>query len=176
MLIDLDAPCTQAEVAAIVGVTQQNISTLMAEGKLPPTGSIGDIVQAYCYRLREQAAGRLGAEVGGLDLSQERAALARTMREGHELKNAVTRGTYAPVTLLTEVLATASQSVGERFEQLPGQLKKACPELPDAAREQIMVTIAGARNEWVRATGELITRRLVTEDGDDADADEEAHL
>ncbi|MDB5965175.1 MAG: hypothetical protein JWQ72_1675 [Polaromonas sp.] len=173
MLIDLTAPCTQAELAAIVGVTQQNISALMVEAKLPPAGSIGDLVQAYCHRLREQAAGRMGSEVGGLDLSQERAALAKTMREGHELKNAVTRGTYAPVTLLTEVLATASQSVGERFEQLPGQLKKACPDLPDAAREQIMVTIAGARNEWQRATVELITKRLSTDDEFDDEVDTE---
>ncbi|MES2909873.1 MAG: hypothetical protein V4718_00705 [Pseudomonadota bacterium] len=173
MLIDLTAPCTQAELAAIVGVTQQNISALMTDGKLPPAGSVGDLVIAYCYRLREQAAGRLGSEVGGLDLSQERAALARTMREGHELKNSVTRGTYAPITLLTEVLATASQSVGERFEQLPGQLKKACPDLPDAAREQIMVTIAGARNEWMRSTVELITKKLGEDDLTDEDLDRE---
>lgn len=176
MLIDLTAPCTQAELAAIVGVTQQNISALMVEAKLPPAGSIGDLVHAYCHRLREQAAGRMGSEVGGLDLSQERAALAKTMREGHELKNAVTRGAYAPVTLLTEVLATASQSVSERFEQLPGQLKKACPDLPDAAREQIMVTIAGARNEWLRATLELMTKKLAADDDGLDDSDMEAQL
>lgn len=173
MLIDLTAPCTQTELAAIVGVTQQNISALMVDGKLPPAGSIGDLVQAYCHRLREQAAGRLGSEVGGLDLSQERAALARTMREGHELKNAVTRGDYAPIVLLSEVLATASQTVVERFEQLPGQLKKVCPELPDAAREQIMVTIAAARNEWVRATGELVAKKLDLDGADDFDLDQE---
>lgn len=169
MLIDFNGPCTQAEVAAIVGVTQQNISGLMVEGKLPLGITLEDVVHAYCHRLREQAAGRMGSEVGGLDLSQERAALAKTMREGHELKNAVTRGTYAPVTLLTEVLATASQSVGERFEQLPGQLKKACPDLPDAAREQIMLTITGARNEWMRATVELVTKKInANDDGEDS--------
>ncbi len=176
MLIDLTASCTQAELAAIVGVTQQNISALMAEAKLPPTGTVGDLVHAYCRRLREQAAGRMGEEIGGLDLSQERAALARTMREGHELKNAVTRGTYGPVTLLTEVLASASQAIGERFEQLHGQLKKACPDLPDAAREQIMITIAAARNEWVRATTELIVRQLEPDDLADDDLGEGEQL
>ena len=64
MLIDLHSPATQAEVAAVVGVTQQNISSLMAEGKLPIAGSIEDLVHAYCHRLREQAAGRMGAEIG----------------------------------------------------------------------------------------------------------------
>lgn len=173
MLIDLDAPCTQAEVAAIVGVTQQNISALMGEGKLPLSGSVQDLVHAYCFRLREQAAGRMGAEVGGLDLAQERAALAREQRLGIEIKNAVLRGEYAPISLLSEVLATASQSVVERFEQLPALLKKSCPDLPDAARDQVMVALAGARNEWVRATESLALSRAESEladDGHDAEA------
>lgn len=176
MLLDLTATGTQADLAELVGVTQPAISVMMSEGKLPPMGTLGFMLHAYCRRLREQAAGRMGEEIGGLDLSQERAALARTMREGHELKNAVTRGTYAPVTLLTEVLASASQSIGERFEQLPGQLKKACPELPDAAREQIMITIAAARNEWVRATTELIVRQLEPDDLPDDDFGEGGQL
>lgn len=173
MLIDLTAQGTQAELADLVGVTQQSISALMGEGKLPQMGSLGFMLHAYCRRLREQAAGRIGDEVGGLDLSQERAALARTMREGHELKNAVARGEFGSIALLSEVLATASQAVVERFEQLPGQLKKACPELPDAAREQIMVTIAGARNEWLRATSELMVSKIDMDSPEEFDPDQE---
>jgi len=173
MLVDLSIAGTQAQLAAIVGVTQPNISALMSEGKLPPAGSLGDLVHAYCYRLREQAAGRMGAEVGGLDLAQERAALAREQRLGIEIKNAVLRGEYAPITLLSEVLATASQSVVERFDQLPGMLKKACPDLPDAARDQVMAALASARNEWVRATEALVTSRAESELADDP-ADVEA--
>jgi hypothetical protein len=45
---------------------------------------------AYCARLREMAAGRQ-SDAGGLDLIQERAALAREQRIGHEIKNAVSR-------------------------------------------------------------------------------------
>jgi phage terminase Nu1 subunit (DNA packaging protein) len=164
VLIDLASDATQAVVADIVGVTQQNISSLQSEGKLPAFGSIGQMVQAYCQRLRDQAAGRLGAEVGGLDLVQERAALAREQRMGIEIKNAVARGEYAPITLLSEVLATASQSVVERFEQLPSQLKKNCPDLPDAAREQVMTLIADARNEWVRATSALVLAKSTESD------------
>lgn len=167
MLIDLEASGTQAELAAIVGVSQQNISALMGEGKLPPTGSLGDLVHAYCQRLRDQAAGRLGVEVGGLDLVQERAALAREQRLGIEIKNAVARGEYAPVALLAEVLATACQAVSERFEQLPGALRKACPDMQDAARDQIMSTIAEARNEWVRSTERLVVQQLDELEGDE---------
>lgn len=171
MLIDLTVQGTQAELAELTGVSQQNISALMSEGKLPPMGLLGDMLHAYCQRLRDQAAGRLGAEIGGLDLVQERAALAREMRIGHAGKNALARGEYAPIALLAEVLAIASQSVVERFEQLPAMLKKSCPDLPDAAREVLMTALASARNEWVSATCELVVKRLDDEADDATDGD-----
>ena len=170
MLIDFDAPAVQAITGEIVGVSQQAISAMVSDGKLPVFVTQGEMVQAYCQRLRDQAAGRLGAEVGGLDLVQERAALAREQRLGIEIKNAVARGEFAPISLLSEVLATASQSVVERFEQLPSLLKKACPDLPDSAREQVMAALASARNEWVRATEALVLAKAESDlagDGDD---------
>ena len=159
-MIDLSKPATQAQIALLVGVTQPTVSVLMSEGKIPASGTVGELILAYCRRLRDQAAGRLGAELGGLDLVQERAALAREQRMGIEIKNAVLRGEYAPISLLAEVLATSSQSIVERFEQLPGLLKKTCPDLPDAAREQVMAVLASARNEWVRSTCELVANRI----------------
>lgn len=165
--VDLSMPATQAALAHLVGVTQPTISNLMADGKLPRAGTLGELVLAYCQRLRAQAAGRLGTEIGGLDLVQERAALAREQRLGIEVKNAVLRGEFAPIALLSEVLAIASQSVVERFEQLPGQLNKACPDLPDAARDVVMVALASARNEWVRATSALVVANAEADLTDD---------
>lgn len=111
-----------------------------------------------------------GAAAGSarLDLAQERAALAREQRIAVELRNAVARGEYARISTLAEVLAAASQAVAERFEHLPGLIKKACPELPPAAIEQVLSTIASARNEWVRQTSALVAQAIVsTEDGDE---------
>lgn len=171
MVIDLDGTAVQAIVGDVVGVSQQAISALVTDGKLPEGLTLGETIQAYCHRLREQAAGRMGDEVGGLDLSQERAALAREMRHGHEIKNAVARGTYADIQLLADVLSAASQAVVERFDQLPGMLKKACPDLPDAAREQVMVAIAAARNEWVRTTEKLVSQKIIGTDDDQGELD-----
>lgn len=171
MKIDLSMQGTQAEIAALVGVSQPAISQWVSEGKLPATGTLGELLHAYCQRLRDQAAGRLGDGIGGLDLVQERAALAREQRMGIEIKNAALRGEFAPIALLSEVLAIASQSVVERFEQLPGQLKKACPDLPDAARAQVMTTLAAARNEWVRATTSLATSRVMGDLDDEQEVD-----
>lgn len=156
MLIDHDAPATQAVVGGIVGVSQQAISAMVSEGKLPPNGSIGAMVLAYCERLREQAAGRLG-EDGGLDLVQERAALARSQRIAQDLKNDIARGEYAPIGALADVLGLASSAVVDRFDQLEGALRKSCPTIPDEAKATLMQVVASARNEWIRSTAKLVS-------------------
>ena len=160
MVIDLAAPATQSDVAMVVGVSQQAISALVTDGKLQTAGTLGEVLQAYCQRLRLQAAGRMGDEVGGLDLVQERAALAREQREGQAIKNAVARKEFAPVGLLADVLGMAASSVVDRFDQLEGALRKACPDLPDDAKTTVQSVIAAARNEWIRSTERLVTDGL----------------
>jgi phage terminase Nu1 subunit (DNA packaging protein) len=159
-VIDLQSVGTQQQLADLVGVSQQAIS---AAGI--PAAPLGEMLRDYCHRLREVAAGR-ASESGGLDLVQERAALAREQRLGLEIKNAALRGEYASVALLAEVLASASQAVAERFEHLPGVLRKACPELTEAQRDQIVAVLASARNEWVNSTAQLVAKSL-TEDEDE---------
>jgi phage terminase Nu1 subunit (DNA packaging protein) len=158
---------TQTVFGAAVGVSQQAISELVNKGVLTEGQGADVWLLAYCHRLREQAAGRLGSEIGGLDLAQERAALAREQRLGIEIKNAVLRGEYAAIELLGEVLARASQAVAERFDHLPGRLKKACPDLPGQALEQVLQVIATARNEWVRETSTLVSAQVAGEDDDE---------
>jgi phage terminase Nu1 subunit (DNA packaging protein) len=168
---------TQAEFGQIVGVTQQAVSDFVRVAALGPGIAAGEMLLAYCDRLREVAAGRGWSEAGGLDLAQERAALAREQRIGHEIKNEVARKTYAPISLLSETLALASQAVGERFEQLPSALKRECPDLPEAARDALMRAIAAARNEWAERTMQLITEALANEilpDDDAGPVDEDA--
>lgn len=144
----------------MVGVTQPAISVMVSEGKLPGAGTLGEVLQAYCQRLRLQAAGRMGDEVGGLDLVQERAALAREQREGQAIKNAVARKDFAPVGLLADVLGMAASAVVDRFDQLEGALRKACPDLPDDAKTTVQSVIAAARNEWIRSTERLVTEAI----------------
>lgn len=175
MLIDLSAPATQAVVGGIVGVSQQAISALVNDGKLASGLSTGQMVLAYCERLRDQAAGRLGDEVGGLDLVQERAALAREQRIGQAMKNAIARSEYAPIGALADILGAASSAVVDRFDQLEGSLSKACPDLPDEARTTVMQVIASARNEWIRSTARLITEQveaMIEDDDEPIDLDD----
>ena len=178
-VIDLSMQGTQTTLAELVGVTQPTISNLMTDGKIPATGTLGELLRAYCARLRDQAAGRMG-ENTTLDLVQERAALAREQREGQAIKNAVARREYAPIGLLADVLGRAGGAVVDRFDQLEGALKKACPDLPDEAKTTVLRVIAAARNEWVRETAQLVAESLDEMlaadegDGDVVDAPEDA--
>lgn len=158
--IDLDAKAKQDVFGALVGVSQPKVSQLSTDGVLPKGGTYRVWLVAYCERLREQAAGRVGMSAGALDLVQERAQLAREQRIGYSIKNAVAQGEYAPIGLLADVLAQASAGVVDRFDGLPSLLRKACPDLPAEARDAVATVIASARNEWIRATAELVVRRL----------------
>lgn len=161
----LNQSITQADFARLVGRSEGRVSQWVAEGTLRPGATAGEWLRAVVDRLSAEAAGRYTD--GPLDLAQERAALAREQRAGLEIKNAVLRGEYASVALLSQVLATASQAVAERFDHLPGVLKKACPQMTDAERDQVVAVIAQARNEWVRATAELVTAAVNALDDDD---------
>lgn len=154
----LDAPISQAEFAQIVGISEARVSTLISEGVLVKGDSAHGWLLGYCDRLRDMAAGRHSA--GGLDLVQERAALARSQREAQELKNAVARGEFAPIGLLADVLGQAASAVVDRMDQVEGDLRKACPDLPEDARVVVLRTLANARNEWIRSTAKLISDKM----------------
>jgi phage terminase Nu1 subunit (DNA packaging protein) len=162
---ELSKPLPQAVFARIVGRSEGRVSQWAADGTLKAGASGLAWLQALIDRLSAEAAGR--ASDGPLDLAQERAALAREQRLGIEIKNAVLRGQYASIELLGEVLAAASQSVAERFDHLPAQLRRACPELPTAAIDEVMAAIASARNEWVKGTVDLVTSTVISPEDDD---------
>ena len=156
----LSAPATQKSLGFLVGVSQQAVGAMVKEGKISLGGTLQQALIEYCDRLRDQAAGRLGGEVGGLDLVQERAGLAKEQREAQALKNAVARGEYAPIGLLEDVLATACSSVVAEFDSLEGSLRKTAPHLDEKAKETLFAMLAAARNKWIRSTARLVSDAL----------------
>lgn len=169
-MLDLASKVTQARFGELVGITQPAVSDLCTRGILREGAAAGEWLHAYCTRLREQAAGRLGSQFGGLDLVQERAALAREQRRGQSIKNAIAEREYAPIGLLADVLGMAASAVVDRFDQLEGVLRKAAPNLPHEARTAVMQVIANARNEWIRSTERIVCDAIdgmVVEQADD---------
>lgn len=154
---------TQTEIAAHLDISDRRLRELLTEFGLDHKRvPMADIRIRYIRKLREEAAGR--AAGGDLDLAGERALLARAQREGQEIKNEVSRGTYAPIELLSDVLANASQAVVDRLDQIPAALIRVCPDLPQVVRDAVMAEVASARNEMVRKTASLVADSL--ESGD----------
>ncbi|GAB2704070.1 hypothetical protein GCM10027195_03230 [Comamonas sediminis] len=157
----LDALISQAEFAEIIGVSEARVSQLVSEGVIARGDTCAGWLLAYCERLRDQAAGRVGADgAGGLDLVQERAALAREQRIAQAMKNKVASGEFAPIGILADVLGQAASGVVDRMDQLEGDLRKACPDLPEDARAVVLSVVAKARNEWLRSTAKLVADKV----------------
>lgn len=163
----LDQVVTDGQFGDLVGVEAPVVCEWRSKKRLPTPLVVGPALRAYCYRLREQAALRLGQTDGGLDLVQERAALAKAQRENVETKTAVLRGQYAETALLERVLAAAAGAVVEKFDHLPAKLRTACPELPQAALDQVMSTIVAARNEWAKTTAALVLEVALPDEEDE---------
>lgn len=147
-------PCTQQELADLVGVTQSAISRHITAGHIPRDGTALEQLRAYRAHLEAEAARQTGD--GLLSLPAERAALARAQREMVEMKNEAMRGEYAPAELLRRVLATTSTTMVNHIDQLAGQIEQAVPDLPGAARAAVLAVIASARAEWIRSTSRLV--------------------
>lgn len=122
MVIDLDSPVVQSTVAAAVGVSKQAISAMVNDGALPPCDTNGQLLLAYCERLRDQAAGRLGNTPDGLDLVQERAMLARHQGGMAELKLAEMRGELIRTDAVRGAWAARIVSTREALLQIPARI------------------------------------------------------
>ena len=171
--IELAAQPTQAEFASLMGVTQPAISAMMADRRLPQNGTWLELIRAYVGQLRKTAAGP-GEEVS--ELARQKTLLIKAQTEAQDLKNAVARGEYAPIGILADVLALASSAIVDRLDQLEGQLRKACPDLPDDAKTTVQSVIAAARNEWIRSTERAVFDRIdamLTDQDDDDQANTE---
>lgn len=114
---------TQREFGAIIGVSEPAVSGLMKRGVIHAGDSAGSWILNYCTHLREQAAGR------SLELSEERAGLAREQKLLARIKKQRELGEWAPIANLTLVLSRVTAQMASAFDGIPVQLKRQCPEL-----------------------------------------------
>lgn len=90
--MNLDQPISQAAFAELVGLSEASVSDWLRQGHLQRGAPGRAWVQAYCTRLREQAAGR---DPTG-ELTSERARLAREQADRLAMENAERRGRLIP--------------------------------------------------------------------------------
>jgi len=141
----LQSSVTQKVFGEIVGISQPAVSDLIKRDVLAEGDTLANWIIAYCSNLREQAAGRAGAD-GGLDLVSERARLAKEQADKVAYQNAITRNQLAPVDLLEEVLAKAAAKINGVFDAIPGMIKRRVPTLSSEEIDLIAIEISRGRN------------------------------
>ncbi len=154
----LERALTQAEFAALVGITQQAVSDLQRRHVLRQNVTGAAWLLAYCEHLREQAAGRAG------QLAEARAALDNERREEIAMRNAVKRREYLPAVLIAQVLARMGRQVAGIFDGIVPAMRRRWPDMTAEQLKLLEAEIARARN----------LAAAISVDDLAADADEEA--
>jgi phage terminase Nu1 subunit (DNA packaging protein) len=118
---------TQAQVAAHLGVSAKYINDLIGKGVIPYAAKgkydIDACRKAYIEHIREQAAGR--ASAGELNLSEERARLAKEQADAKEMENAVERGDLVYIEDVAKQIENQLTKVRTRLLSVP---TKVAPE------------------------------------------------
>jgi phage terminase Nu1 subunit (DNA packaging protein) len=160
---------TQAEVAAHLDLTDRTVRDLKKRGVFSADGrgqmDLDACRVAYIRHLRERAAGRSSddAEAEGLDLTAERAALAREQRIHFAMKNAALRKELVPIAAYSAAVVAVLEMIKAKLGRVPAKVAKSDGKLK--------VRIADALED---ALDELSVARIEEElggDGDDDDAD-----
>lgn len=127
------ASCSAAALAGLLGLSARRVRELAEAGTIPraaggryPTVAA---VQAYAARLREQAAGRLGDDGEGLDLTAERAALARAQRLHVELRMAKDRGELVDAEAVRLQFSAMVRAASSQLRGVPSKAKGRIPHL-----------------------------------------------
>ena len=115
---------TQEQFARLVGITQQEVSSLMRKGTLTRGGTVGQWLQEYLKNLRAQAAGHKSSE--GLDLIQERARLAARQSEKLEIEVAKQQGELLPIAAAIEAINFSNVTVRSKLLAIPSRFKSIC--------------------------------------------------
>lgn len=167
MVIDITEQITQAKFGKLVGISAQIVSKLVQSEVLPKNENVGEWLLVYCQHLRRRAAGHVSEE--GLDLVQERAALAREQKETAALKNAELRGELVRAEELYRQLFTVARTARNGLITIADRIavQAAAEEDAHTVHEMITSEIEGVMEEMLEAAEALIDLPEDEDDGAD---------
>jgi phage terminase Nu1 subunit (DNA packaging protein) len=119
-------------LASMLGVTDRALRDFAERGLVVKTGrgtyELAASIRRYCEHMREVAAGR-GGEEGVLDLTAERARLAKEQADAQALKNAVAREELLPAADVERQWREVLAGVRSRMLAVPSRTRQALPHL-----------------------------------------------
>jgi phage terminase Nu1 subunit (DNA packaging protein) len=132
---------TLHEVAAHLGVTIKYVQDLIANGTIAKKGrgeyDLDECRQSYISRLRESAAGR--ANAGDLNLTDERARLAKEQADAKEMENAITRGELVYIEDVAKRVEVALSNVKTKLLAVPTKVAPEAAAADDAKEVQALI-------------------------------------
>ena len=143
---------TLAEIADHLDLSIRSVSSLKRSGILPDAGrgtnDLDVCRRAYIGHLRETAAGR-SAAYGELDLTAERAALARAQTVKAERENKIAEGEFLEVAVVHRLVTGSFARVRAKMLSLAGKLAPLLAPAMTEAKAQGMLKddIYAALNE-----------------------------
>lgn len=141
------------EVAAHLGITLKYVQDLIANGTLAKQGrgeyDLDECRKAYISRLRESAAGR--ANSGDLNLTDERARLAKEQADAKEMENAIERGKLVYIEDVAKRFEEGLSNVRAKLLSIPTKIAPEAAAAEDAKEVQRLIesAIIEALNELV---------------------------
>ena len=148
----LNSSCTHEAFAQLVGVSRQAVGDLVSRGVLVPGQTMGTWLLTYTAHLREHAAGR---GVNG-ELAYQRSEESRVRREINEIKLAVAKREYMPVSVIELVLSSVGNTIASSLEVLPKTIHLMCPEVSPEVLNIVKAQVAKACDIAVTAAIDLI--------------------
>jgi phage terminase Nu1 subunit (DNA packaging protein) len=124
----LQGSVARTDIAAHLYLSLQRVRDLVTAGVLPKLGTLDDYRHAYIQHIRSVAS-KHASQDGKLDLTAERAHLARAQTEKTQLEVDYLRGDALPRPLVTEVWQMHAAAVRSRFLGLTSKLKLLIPHL-----------------------------------------------
>jgi len=132
---------TIVEIAKHIGVTPKYVQDLINEGVIDRkdrgTYDINECRDAYIKKLREAAAGR--ANSGDLNLTDERARLAKEQADAKEMENAITRGELVYIEDVAKRVEVALSKVKIKILAIPTKVAPEAAAADDAKEVQALI-------------------------------------
>lgn len=132
---------TIVEIAKHIGVTPKYVQDLINDGVIDRkdrgTYDINECRDAYIKKLREAAAGR--ANSGDLNLTDERARLAKEQADAKEMENAITRGELVYIEDVAKRVEVSLSKVKIKILAIPTKVAPEAAAADDAKEVQALI-------------------------------------
>lgn len=119
-MIDINEKATGTAIARLTGLSESRISKMKGMNVWSADMTLQEANHSVIKWLGKRAAGHISEQ--GLDLVQERAALARENRETAALKNAELRGDLVRGDEIRRAIFTASRGIRNSLQTIPDRV------------------------------------------------------